>query len=218
MKKITLLMFLCFLISGLSLFVHASGLIPMLPPIEWIEANNYKEYQNAIEGVEMSENFVPYERLAFLGEFRKFRGIEGDPSLSFYSYTLISPDGTELNLFFNTHPYAEYDMELELIGSIPYSFKSGKGYFDPESALTMLREYYNQDFIDKANGFCFGFEFALNTLGNELHICRSCLGNRQTGRNNTALPLHLRRTDTASIHSPSSSPTISCTSSSMSSS
>ena len=160
MKKITLLIFVCLLVSCLSLFVYASELLPMLPPIEHIEANNYKEYQNAIKGVEMPKNFVPYERLDFLGEFLKFRGIEGD--LSPYSYTLISQDGTELNLFFNTHPYARYGGEiLELIGSIPYSFKSGKGYFDPESALTMLRKYYNQDFIDKASGFCFNYE--LNT-------------------------------------------------------
>ena len=109
MKKLVLSVFLCLLVLCLTLpcFADSLEMITCFGENDKkhnIDADSYVEYKLALVGKEIHDDFVPYEHLAFLGEFSRFQTLSSTIGDGGYFYYLIPPDGVELMLAFNCLP------------------------------------------------------------------------------------------------------------------
>ncbi|MBQ8338883.1 MAG: hypothetical protein IJY16_00345, partial [Clostridia bacterium] len=101
MKKLVLSVFLCLLVLCLTLPCFA--FFPV-PSETYFFAENYQEYKKGLRErkQKMPSNFISYDRVSFLGEFRGFRC--KDLERNAYVYFLRSPEGQSLTVAFNTSP------------------------------------------------------------------------------------------------------------------
>ena len=100
MKKLVLSVFLCLLVLCLTLPCFASFKLSET----YFFAENYQEYKKGLRErkQKMPSNFISYDRVSFLGEFRGFRC--KDLERNAYVYFLRSPEGQDLTVAFNTSP------------------------------------------------------------------------------------------------------------------
>ena len=93
MKKIFATVIFLILILSLSLPCFAN-----FPPSDF-RANDYEEYKEKLKEKELAENYLPYERVRFLGEFDRYNHV-GPDSCTYY---LKAPNGSELSVRFNDY-------------------------------------------------------------------------------------------------------------------
>ena len=100
MKKLVLSVFLCLLVLCLTLPCFASFKLSET----YFFAENYQEYKKGLRErkQKMPSNFISYDRVSFLGEFLGCRC--EDLERNAYVYFLLSPEGQDLTVAFNTSP------------------------------------------------------------------------------------------------------------------
>ncbi|MBE6595486.1 MAG: hypothetical protein E7644_06775 [Ruminococcaceae bacterium] len=149
MKKLVLSMMLYLLILCLALPCFAY--FPVPPEFY---AETYQEYKEGLKGKELPDNFVPYDRIRFLGEFSAF--CLEDLESNSYLYTLITPEGQKLKVAFNTPPEKRgLTLEQAVIGLDTYCATKGMLKLNMEALLavtclddvenTLIKEFYISD-------------------------------------------------------------------------
>ena len=188
MKKLLLTILICLFVLCLTLPCFADRLETITcfgenDKKHNIDADSYVEYKLALVGKEIHDDFVPYEHLAFLGEFSRFQTLSSTIGNGGYFYYLIPPDGVELMLAFNCWPADG------ILWKISDSFLQSAGDMRQLNMERLLKEdfVYNDELIDvndikgfyirydRFTKYHYNMQGALNCIELEFINARSCL-------------------------------------------